>query len=115
MKSLVPRLETSPFGLVSLAYQGGLSRQGIPSHGDLITAHRHQQLGALDLILSAVKVNRLSSDFLTNQEYLQAVENGFLFYYLSHPKVKSAFSIKKILCRLGCLGTQAISLLLLSN
>jgi len=81
-------IETSPFSLVSLAYQGGLCSQGIPSHGALITAHRSRQISALDLIHSAVALNRLPSD-LVNQGYLKAVENGFLFYYLSHPRSKS--------------------------
>lgn len=47
MKRLVTdAIETSPFSLVSLAYQCDLRPQGIPSYGDLITAHRHQLLDA---------------------------------------------------------------------
>ena len=80
-------IETSPFSLVSLAYQGDLRSQGIPSYEALITAHRHKQISALDLVQKVVEANWLSSD-LINQEYLKAVENSFLFYYLSHPLSK---------------------------
>ncbi len=57
-------IETSPFSLVSLAYQGDLRSQGIPSYGALITAHCHKQISALDLVWKVVEANRLSSEFL---------------------------------------------------
>ncbi len=85
-------IETSPFSLVSLAYQGGLRHHGIPGYEALIKAHRAQQISALKLVQSAIEANQLSENFLSNQQYLKAVENGFLFYYLSHPRSKKLLS-----------------------
>ena len=70
-------IETSPFSLVSLAYQGHLRSQGISSYGVLIMAHRQRQISALDLVQAAVNTNLLPTEFLENSKYLKAVENGF--------------------------------------
>lgn len=62
-----------PFNLVSLAYQGGLQKQGIPSGGTLILERQNRQIAAEDLVKAAVNANKLPAQFLNDQNYLSAV------------------------------------------
>ncbi|BAY10094.1 hypothetical protein [Calothrix sp. NIES-2098] len=64
-----------PFNLVGLAYQGYFQKQGIPGYNDLIVAYQAKQITAKDIVQSAVKTNRLSSDALNDQGYINAVKN----------------------------------------
>ena len=62
-----------PFNLVSLAYQGGLEQQGIPSGGTLIFKHQNRNITAKDLVKAAVNANKLPTQVLNDQNYLSAV------------------------------------------
>jgi hypothetical protein len=64
-----------PFNLVGLAYQGYFKNQGIPGYTDLIVAYQAKQITAKDIVQSAAKTNRLSSDALNDQGYINAVKN----------------------------------------
>ncbi|MEH2238137.1 hypothetical protein [Nostoc sp.] len=66
-----------PFNLVSLAYQGGLEQQGIPSGGTLIFERQNRNIVAEDLIKAAVSANRLPPQILIVQNYLSAVKSQF--------------------------------------
>lgn len=62
-----------PFNLVSLAYQGGLRQQGIPSGGRLILERQNRKIAAEDLVKAAVNANKLPTQVLNDQNYLSAV------------------------------------------
>ncbi|QLE41868.1 hypothetical protein FD723_16540 [Nostoc sp. C052] len=64
-----------PFNLVSLAYQGGLEQQGIPSAGTLIFERQNRKILAEDLVKAAVSANKLPPQFLNDQNYLSAVRS----------------------------------------
>lgn len=66
--------QLKPFNLVFLAYQGFFRDQGIPSHGALISAYEAGRITPKDLVQSAVKTNRLSSEVLNDRGYLRSVE-----------------------------------------
>jgi hypothetical protein len=66
--------QLTPFNLVTLARRGYFQQQGIPSYLAFTTAYHFGQIPAFDIVQAAVEANRLSVDFLTNQEYLFAVE-----------------------------------------
>lgn len=65
---------TTPFNLVTLAYQGYFREQGIPSYAALIVAHQAGRISAEDLVESAIRANKLPSQILNDQGYLNAVE-----------------------------------------
>lgn len=69
--------QLTPFDLVFLARQGYLQNQGIPSYGVFVTAVGLGQVTAENLVQSAINANRLSSEALNDQGYLNAV-NGYL-------------------------------------
>jgi hypothetical protein len=94
MKSIVlSDHKDSPFSLVTFAYQAGLRSQGIPGCKSLITAHKRQRISGLDIIQKAVEANLIPAQLLSDQAYVQAVENCIYFYYLKHPE-SSAISVK---------------------
>ncbi|MBV9386558.1 MAG: hypothetical protein JOZ78_09045 [Chroococcidiopsidaceae cyanobacterium CP_BM_ER_R8_30] len=64
----------TPFKLVHLAYQGYFKDQGIPGYSALVMAHEDGKVSAEDLVVSAVKANRLSAQLLRDQEYFSAVD-----------------------------------------
>jgi len=66
-----------PFNLVSLAYQGGLEQQGIPSGGTLIFERQNRNIVAEDLVKAAVSANKLPPQILNDQNYLSAVKSQF--------------------------------------
>ncbi|MEH2157931.1 hypothetical protein [Nostoc sp.] len=66
-----------PFNLVSLAYQGGLEQQGIPSAGTLIFERQNRSILAEDLVKAAVRANKLPPQVLNDQNYLSAVKSEF--------------------------------------
>ncbi|WP_341527830.1 hypothetical protein WKK05_00245 [Nostoc sp. UHCC 0302] len=64
-----------PFNLVSLAYQGGLKQQGIPSGGTLIFERQNKNITAEDLVKAAVKANKLPTGILDDQSYISSVKS----------------------------------------
>lgn len=64
----------TPYNLVSLAYRGYFQQQGIPSYVALVSAHQMRTISAQELVEAGVNANRLSSQFLTDPNYLSAVE-----------------------------------------
>lgn len=75
-----------PYSLVQFAYRGGLAKQGIPRQFALLKAHRTGRISVDILVKQAVKAGLVSITDLTNSAYLDAVETGFLFHYLLHPR-----------------------------
>jgi hypothetical protein len=65
--------QLTPANLVILAHRGYLKQQGIPSYSALSGAYNLKLISAEKIIQAAVKANRLSTDYLTNQSYLKAV------------------------------------------
>jgi hypothetical protein len=59
----------TPFGLVSLAYQGEYRMQGIPGFGSFKTG-----ISAKDLVKAAIDAKQLTPDTQTDRGYLNAVE-----------------------------------------
>lgn len=64
-----------PFNLATLAYQGYLKDQGIPSNGVLIDAIASGSITAQDIIQAAVKTNRLPEQILNDQGYRHNLED----------------------------------------
>jgi hypothetical protein len=64
----------TPFGLVSLAYQGEYRMQGIPGFGSFKTGIYSQTITAQDLVKAAIDANQLAPDTQTDRDYLNAVE-----------------------------------------
>lgn len=64
----------TPFELVSLARQGVLNDEGIPSYAGLYSAYNQEELHARDLVQAAVESNRLSNSATNDENYLAAVE-----------------------------------------
>lgn len=62
-----------PFNLVSLAYQGGLKQQGIPSGGALIAERQNRKVNGESLVKAAVKANKLPEQVLSDRSYINAV------------------------------------------
>lgn len=67
--------QIAPFDLVYMAYQGYFKNQGIPSAQALIYGYRTGDIDARDLVSSAVRANRLPSQMLADDDYLNAVDN----------------------------------------
>ncbi|MEH1943966.1 MAG: hypothetical protein V7L01_27620 [Nostoc sp.] len=67
----------TPFNLVSLAYQGGLEQEGIPSGGTLIFERQNRNIVAEDLVKAAVSANKLPPQILNDRNYLSAVKSQF--------------------------------------
>ncbi|MEH2223265.1 hypothetical protein [Nostoc sp.] len=62
-----------PFNLVTFAYQGGLQQHGIPSGGALVLKTLNRNILAKDLVKAAVNADKLPSQVLNDQNYLNAV------------------------------------------
>ena len=65
---------TTPFDLVSLAYQGFLESEGVPKFNRLIFAYRTGRITAEDLVQGAIDTRRLPAEAINNQRYLSSVE-----------------------------------------
>jgi hypothetical protein len=68
------RHDIKPFNLVHRAYSGDFSDQGVPGFNRFITAYESGQIGAQDLVQTAVDQGRLPQDALNDESYLEAVE-----------------------------------------
>lgn len=66
--------QLNPFNLVHLAYRGYFRDQGIPGYIAFLSAYETGKISSKDLVQSAVKKNKLSSQVLDDQGYLRAVE-----------------------------------------
>ncbi len=62
-----------PFNLVTFAYQGGLQQHGIPSGEALVLKTLNRNILAKDLVKAAVNADKLPSQVLNEQNYLNAV------------------------------------------
>ncbi|BCL38981.1 hypothetical protein [Nostoc sp. MS1] len=63
------------FNLATLAYQGYLKDQGIPSNGALMSAIASGTITAQKIIQAAVKANRLPEQTLLDQGYRRNLED----------------------------------------
>lgn len=66
---------STPFNLAYQAYRGDFVEQGIPSYIALVTAYANGQIRAEDLVKSAIAANRLPQEVLSNQGYINAVDD----------------------------------------
>ncbi len=66
--------QITPFNLAGQAYRGYFTDQGIPSYNQLSSAYNEGRITALDLVESAIQVNRLSPQALNDRGYLNAVD-----------------------------------------
>jgi hypothetical protein len=64
----------TPFGLVSLAYQGEYRMQGIPGFGSFKAGISSKTITAQDLVKAAIDLKQLAPDTQTDRGYLNAVE-----------------------------------------
>lgn len=64
----------TPFGLVSLAYQGEYQTQGISGFGSFRSATSSKTITAKDLVKAAIDANQLSPDTQSDLVSLNAVE-----------------------------------------
>ncbi|MEH1948237.1 MAG: hypothetical protein V7K77_14980 [Nostoc sp.] len=62
-----------PLNLVTFAYQGGLQQHGIPSGEALVLKTLNRNILAKDLVKAAVNADKLPSQVLNDQNYLNAV------------------------------------------
>lgn len=67
-------ITTTPFDLVSLAYQGFLESENIPKFNRLIFAYRTGKLEIEDLVQAAINTRRLPAEAINDRRYLSAVE-----------------------------------------
>jgi hypothetical protein len=65
--------QISAFNLVSQAFRGQLSAQGIPSYVTFLSAYRTGQIDAEDVVQAAVASGWLSPQILNDQSYQSAV------------------------------------------
>ncbi|MBW4660500.1 MAG: hypothetical protein KME15_17650 [Drouetiella hepatica Uher 2000/2452] len=66
-------MQVTPFNLVFLAYQGFFESEGISMAANLINGYDAGQITAQDLVEAAIKMNRLSTETLSDRGYLSAV------------------------------------------
>jgi hypothetical protein len=66
--------QVTPFNLVDLARNGYFQEQGIPSHGALGGAIASKRIQAEDVVKAAIAQNRLASETLNDEDYLNLVE-----------------------------------------
>ncbi|MDZ8183609.1 MAG: hypothetical protein RMX96_01935 [Nostoc sp. ChiSLP02] len=66
--------QLNSFNLATLAYQGYLKDQGIPSNGALMSAIASGTIAAGDIIQAAVKANRLPEQTLSDRAYRHNLE-----------------------------------------
>ncbi len=66
--------QITPFNLAYLADRGYFHSVGIPGGDLLISAHQSGRVTAKDIVQSAVKTNRLPQQTLSDQGYLNALE-----------------------------------------
>lgn len=71
----------TPFHLVFLGYQGYLKNHGISSYGGFISDYHQMSFNARDLVKAGINAKLLPADTLTNQEFINAVNNELFAFY----------------------------------
>lgn len=66
----------SPKNLVSAAYQGRFTAQGIPSNSAFLSAVRGNRIQAKDLVKVGIASGRLAEDTLQDSSYLKSLEGS---------------------------------------
>ena len=69
------RMAVTPFNLVFLAFHGFFEQEGIPSSMGLLSAYTKGKVTAKDLVKIAIAMNRLPSNTLDNQSYINQVDS----------------------------------------
>jgi hypothetical protein len=78
MSSNIANKEISPFELVSRAYQGEYTNQGIPGFGSFSSAAASGRIKAQDLIRAAIDAKQLSIEVANDLSYQNAVASLLL-------------------------------------
>lgn len=73
LKSTNNIVTITPFNLVTRAYQGSFSDQGIPSNGLFLDAVNRGKVTAEDLVESAIANGRLAPETIDDTTYLASV------------------------------------------
>ena len=68
------RMAVTPFNLVFLAFHGFFEQEGIPSSMGLLSAYTKGKVTAKDLVKIAIAMNRLPSNTLDNQNFINQVD-----------------------------------------
>lgn len=63
----------SPVSLVSMAYQGQFSQQGIPGYSKFLYEYALGRIDAEKLVRTAIEAGRLPVEMINNRHYLHAV------------------------------------------
>jgi hypothetical protein len=71
-----------PFTLVYLGYQGYFEKEGIPSNGAFLTGVETGKITPMVLVQSAIDHGRLTSETLSDREYLNNVATQLKFIEL---------------------------------
>jgi hypothetical protein len=72
--STANRSQINPFNLVHLAYRGYFRDQGIPGYNAFLSAFDTGKISAKDVVQSAIKKNKRSSQVLGDRGYLRSFE-----------------------------------------
>ncbi|HEY9670082.1 MAG TPA: hypothetical protein V6D11_01380 [Waterburya sp.] len=68
------RMAVTPFNLVFLAFHGFFEQEGIPSSMTLVSAYVKGKVTAKDLVKIAISMNRLPSNTLDDQNFINQVD-----------------------------------------
>jgi hypothetical protein len=71
---IATRMAVTPFNLVFLAFHGFFEKEGIPSSMSLVSAYVRGKVTANDLVKIAIAMNRLPSNTVNNQNYINQVD-----------------------------------------
>lgn len=66
---------TTPFNLVSLAYQGKFKNQGVDGYNSLLTAIRFGEISGKDLVNIGIDTGRLSAETINDSGYISSVDS----------------------------------------
>lgn len=66
--------DVTPFNLASLAQNGYFKAQGIPGYTAFYNAYEDGQITAKDIVAAAVNAHKLSPQYLSDQNYISAVD-----------------------------------------
>ncbi len=72
---IATRMAVTPFNLVFLAFHGFFEKEGVPSSMSLVSAYVRGKVTANDLVKIAIAMNRLPSNTLDNQNYINQVDS----------------------------------------
>ncbi|MEO1521489.1 MAG: hypothetical protein AAFU78_12015 [Cyanobacteria bacterium J06633_2] len=98
LMTLIPKVGThpvqyhetiEPYSLVRLAYEGELTRRGVPSHETFIEACYTGRMNASKIITAAAIARMIPFDTLLCAEYRKAVNTSLLIQRLIHEHTES--------------------------